>query len=125
MLSAIDRLRTANRSAARRRRASGAPTLVAVPASGSRRTTPAMRRQRLAAAITRCARRDRVVLGLMLVEGLSPSEAADALGISVARLQRVYGETLAELRLVWRGLTGSSNSRVRRAAGPVRLRKAV
>jgi DNA-directed RNA polymerase specialized sigma24 family protein len=129
MLSALERLRAANRSAAKTRRRSGvAPALVAVTPhgreAGARRATMT-KRQRLADAIARCTRRDRVVLGLVLVEGLTPAEAADAMGISVARLQRAYGVALAELRRAWRGWTGSARPRLRRAAGSVRLRKAV
>src|SRR6185503_19635435 len=127
MLTAPERLRAANRSSSRRRRAPGAATHAteAERALDARRRA-ATRRDRLNAALARCSRRDRVVLALMLLERLSASEAADALGISVTRLRRVYGETLAELRLAWTGSSDSSRSRSRRVGvAAVRLRKVV
>ncbi len=116
MLSTPDRLRLANRSTSTRQgRGSAAAGRSAVA-----------RRARLVAALARCSARDRVVLALMLVERLSTSEAADALGISVSRLRRVYGESLSELRLAWSGVRGSVRPRARRVVvGTVRLRKAV
>jgi|RhiMetdeSRZDD1v2_1073273.scaffolds.fasta_scaffold1271759_2 DNA-directed RNA polymerase specialized sigma24 family protein len=121
MLSTPDRLRIANRSSSARQRRGSSPAAV-----GTGRGSAVARRARLVAALARCSARDRIVLALMLVERLSTSEAADALGISVSRLRRLYGATLAELRSAWSGVRGSVRPRARRVVvGTIPLRKAV
>ena len=54
-------------------------------------------RQRVAGALERCSDHDRLVLALLLVERLSSSEAADALGVSVEQVGRTYRRMLASL----------------------------
>jgi DNA-directed RNA polymerase specialized sigma24 family protein len=107
-------------SGAPRSRASSRPASLRLPVVGERQ----LRRERLALALERCPRRDRLVLALMLVDRLSADEAADALGISVGRLQHAFEVTLEDLRRVLAG--GPLRSRTRRAlSADGRLRRAL
>lgn len=90
--------------------------------NGARRETSAERRARIAWALRRSAHDKRLVLALLLVEGLSPAEAATALGVSIQRVRGFYRETLADLRAA--ALPGV-RERARRAPTAVeRFRKA-
>jgi DNA-directed RNA polymerase specialized sigma24 family protein len=79
-------------------------------------------RRRLADALERCERRERMMLALLLVERLTPAEAARALGLPVAGVTRRYRALLAELAKAYHGL---GSRRAARAAVEVsRLRRA-
>ena len=84
-------------------------------------------RRLLSAALERRNRRDRLIIALLLVERLSPAEAADVLGISVTRVRDLYRDALAALERAARGETASASvrERTRRSVlGEARLRKA-
>jgi DNA-directed RNA polymerase specialized sigma24 family protein len=93
------------------------------PAAGS--PHPAYR-ARVASTLERSTERQRLVLALLLVERMSAAEAADALGITVPRLERAYRDVLGGLRRVGRG--GGSQTgvggRSRRAPAAASLRRA-
>ncbi len=99
-------------------------------ASPRRRTVPsggpvlsdAQVRRRLLEAIEHCAPRERMMLTLLLVERLSPVEAAETLGLSVVSVSRRYRALLDELARAYHGL---GSRRAARAAVEVsRLRRA-
>ena len=84
-------------------------------------------RERASVALGRCPERQRLVLALLLVERLSPAEAASALSVSVRDLKCAYRETLANLRRATLGMSvrAGERARPRRARGADdRLRKA-
>jgi DNA-directed RNA polymerase specialized sigma24 family protein len=56
-----------------------------------------VRRARIAEAIARCTMRDRELLALLLVERLTPAEAAVALGLSLERVRRRHAALIARL----------------------------
>jgi len=55
-------------------------------------------REAVARALSRCVERERVLLALILFERLTPAEAARALDVPAARIERAYAALLAELR---------------------------
>ncbi len=61
-------------------------------------------RERVAEAFERLSPHERVLLALLLVERLTPAEAAEAMGMPIERLSRAARELLAELRLAVAGL---------------------
>ena len=67
----------------------------------------------LAAALRRCSEPQRTMLALMLVERLSSTEAAAALGVSVGQFERSYQALIADLR---RSMDRTNSSRWRAAA---------
>ncbi len=76
-------------------------------------------RSRLSAALARVGEGDRLLLSLLLVERLSPSEAADVLGVSADTVRRAYVKLLATLRVSIASPVAApraSSTRVRRAA---------
>ena len=85
-----------------------------------------VRRQRVASALESCGERERVILALLLLERLTPGQAAEVLGITVARLLRTYRDVIADLERVAVG--GVSRSGLapgrRRISGGERLRRA-
>uniref|UniRef100_A0A832I0F7 RNA polymerase sigma factor 70 region 4 type 2 domain-containing protein n=1 Tax=Eiseniibacteriota bacterium TaxID=2212470 RepID=A0A832I0F7_UNCEI len=60
-------------------------------------------RERVSAALARFREDERAVLALLLVERLTPGEAARALDVPVAALMRGHRALLAELRRALRG----------------------
>jgi DNA-directed RNA polymerase specialized sigma24 family protein len=105
------------RSSSRKRRG---PRIAAVPAAtADRNARPATRatslRSRLAAALERCGRHERLAMALVLVERLTPAEAADVLGTSARGVDRTVHLTLARLRRVSRG-SRVAESRLRKAS---------
>lgn len=86
-------------------------------------------RRCLARALARCAARERVLLALILFERLTFAEAADALGVSVRRISRLYARLLSDLRDALAGRRAPAAGGLRaarpRQAGPAaRLRRA-
>jgi len=76
----------------------------------------------VAAALARRGTRERLVLTLLLYERLYPIEVADALGISLRRVERTYDTLLTELR---RSVArGAGRSRARSISPAARVRKA-
>ena len=84
-------------------------------------------RASLASALARRSGFERTLLALMLLERLSPAEAAHAVGLPIARFERSYDLLLAELERSaearraprWRGgvrRTVNSLARLRKAA---------
>jgi len=69
----------------------------------TRSTTSSVRdgagaRARVAGALATCTAREQLVLVLMLVERLTPAEAASALGLTARQVDRAYHAALADLR---------------------------
>ncbi len=85
-----------------------------------------VRRQRVASALENCGERERVILALLLLERLTPGQAAGVLGITVAHLLRTYRDVIADLERVAVG--GVSRSGLvpgrRRISSGERLRRA-
>lgn len=81
---------------------------------------PAARRAGLGAAIAGMSARDRLMLALVLVEGLSTAEAADVMGEPTRRVARDYRTLLSALR---RRATAPATP-VRRRNAASRTRKA-
>ena len=83
-------------------------------------------RARLASALERCAARERDLLALLLVERLTPAEAAEALGISTRSLHRAFAAVMAELEAALRtGATGGARrARMRSSVTAEYLRRA-
>lgn len=79
-------------------------------------------RRRLLEALQHCAPRERMMLALLLVERLTPAEAARALRVTEASIVRRYRALLAELTRAYHGL--GSRRAARAAAGVARLRRA-
>ncbi len=79
-------------------------------------------RRRLLDAIEHCAPRERMMLALLLVERLTPAEAAETLRLPAASVTRRYRALLAELARAYHGL--GSRRAARAAAGVARLRRA-
>jgi len=92
-------------------------------ATAERRTT---RRARLCTALDRLAGPQRAVLALLLVERLTPAEAAQALKVTVRRLNGLYRSALDEMGQALRDQRSRPVVRLprRAAAGDTRLRKA-
>lgn len=90
------------------------------PAPVQREAALSAARARLAAALGRFREEDRALLGLMLVERLTPAEAARALDVPVSELLRGYRTLLSDLRRALRGLAPRP---ARRAAPIVPLRR--
>jgi len=79
-------------------------------------------RARLAAALARRAAHERDLLALLLVERLTPAEAADALGISARALRRTFAAVMAGLEAELRRATPARPRRPRgRAPEPAEL----
>ena len=78
-------------------------------------------RDRVAAALARRGARERLVLALLLYERLYPIEVADALGISLRRVERTYDALLTELRRP--GMRVAGRPRARATAPASRARK--
>jgi DNA-directed RNA polymerase specialized sigma24 family protein len=100
-----------------------------VSAAGSRRpraATPALERtrvrRRLRRALEGCSPVERALLALLIVERLTPAEAAHALRLSTAGVERRYRALLAEMARAYHGL--SSRRAARAAHGLLRLRRA-
>jgi DNA-directed RNA polymerase specialized sigma24 family protein len=85
-----------------------------------------VRRQRVASALESCGESERAILALLLLERLTPGQAADVLGMPVARLERTYRDVLADLERVAAGavsrITGGPLRR--RVSGDERMRRA-
>jgi DNA-directed RNA polymerase specialized sigma24 family protein len=79
-------------------------------------------RRRLLDALQHCAPRERMMLALLLVERLTPAEAARALRVTEASIVRRYRALLSELARAYHGL--GSRRAARAAAGVARLRRA-
>jgi DNA-directed RNA polymerase specialized sigma24 family protein len=58
---------------------------------------------RIAAAVERLDAEERAVLTLLLVEGMTPAEAAVTLGWTAERVGRTHRTLMAEVRRVFRG----------------------
>jgi DNA-directed RNA polymerase specialized sigma24 family protein len=85
----------------RRRRSASALESDRRSARGTSRPALARRastRSRVEAALDRCHQREWLAIALILLERLSPAEAAGALGLPVRRLDRTFNEVLARLR---------------------------
>jgi DNA-directed RNA polymerase specialized sigma24 family protein len=96
-------------------------------ASGNGRALPRIvpfdSRERIARALFHCTRPERAVLALLLIERLTPVEAADALGITAGEVERVYHDLMRDLDQTLE--TGARKSRRPRLGDdPVELRKA-
>src|SRR5580765_1600245 len=85
------------------------------PASLRRFAAVRAARLRIAEALHGCGEEERAVIAMLLVERLTPAEAAAVLGCSVNDVTRTYRALLADLRRVSRGVT----MRTRRRAGAV------
>ena len=83
------------------------------PASLRRFAAVRAARLRIAEALHGCGEEERAVLAMLLVERLTPAEAAAVLGCSVNEVTRTFRALLADLRKVSRGVT----PRPRRRAG--------
>jgi len=87
----------------------------------------ARERTRVAGALRACTAREQLVLVLLLYERLTPSEAAEALGLTARQVEHAYQTALADLR---RALRSRRNGRLSRAIARrsvsivARLRKA-
>jgi DNA-directed RNA polymerase specialized sigma24 family protein len=84
-------------------------------------------RARIAAALRSCSAREQLALVLLLVERLTPAEAAVVLGLSTGQIERAYRAALADLRLALRGRRAGRTSRAlarRSLALDQRLRRA-
>lgn len=83
-------------------------------------------RGRIARHLDRCTPRDRLVLSLLVFEGLTPAEVAEALDLSPRTVRRVHAALLAELRRVARGMASRPSRRPQRprAVTLVRQRRA-
>lgn len=130
-MSAPGRPRGAGRSAGRAslaaRRGAATPAAAATGRTAARHSVNGVERKRASLALGRCPERERLILALLLVEHLSPAEAASALGVSVRHLRSTYRETLANLRRAAVGMSTrpSERARSRRVGSPeARLRKA-
>jgi RNA polymerase sigma factor (sigma-70 family) len=80
---------------------------------------PGRTRSRLSEALARVGEADRLLLSLLLVERLSPSEVADVLGVSADTVRRAYVKLLATLRVSLAAPVSApraSSTRARRAA---------
>lgn len=87
------------------------------------RNTSVVRRARIAWALRNAPHDRRLVLALLLVEGLSAAEAANALDLPVERVRGSYREAIADLRAAAQGVSRSLAPRRARVSHP-RLRKA-
>jgi len=79
--------------------------------------------RRLWATLSRCTANHRLVLAMILVERLTPREAAAALGIPVTHLERTYHRLVARLKQSLGGTLEGLPQRAR-PAGLLRLRRA-
>ena len=88
-----------------------------------RGASPAERR--LWTTLSRCTANHRLVLAMILVERLTPREAAAALGIPVLHLERTYRRLVARLKQSVGRLSEQRHEGLRtgRAAGPLPLRR--
>lgn len=78
--------------------------------------------RRLREALEGCAPHERALLALLLVERLTPTEAARALHVPAASVLRRYRALLGELARAYHGL--SSRRAARAASDLLRLRRA-
>lgn len=101
---------------------SGAPAIRVRRRPGPGREAGAAER-RLWAALSRCTVNHRLVLAMILVERLTPREAAAALGIPVTHLERTYHRLVARLQQSL-GATTTGDPQSDRPAGLLRLRRA-
>lgn len=72
-----------------------------LPVADARRPVAVPRhdpREAVARALSCCVERERVLLALILFERLTPVEAARALDVPAARIERSYAALLVELR---------------------------
>jgi DNA-directed RNA polymerase specialized sigma24 family protein len=93
------------------------------PVNGLPRIVPFDSRERIARALAGCSAQERALLALMLYEKLTANEAADALGMQPADVERVYSGLMQELD----GALASSSTRARRPRlgdDPLEFRKA-
>lgn len=101
---------------------------------GVRRAPATLRRRaalreagaRIGGALLHCTEEDRALMALLLVERLTPAEAAQTLGLDVVAIVRRHRALLARLRRALRGIpTRPTRSGERRVALPlVRVRQA-
>ena len=91
---------------------------------GTRRALSSSMRVAVAETLERGPERHRILLGLLLVERLSPAEVAGVLRISVSRVERSYREIMSELRRVAEGGAAAATRLGRLPASGERLRKA-
>ncbi len=103
------------------RTAGAAPPPRRPPADGPALADSVIRR-RLLDALEHCAPRERMMLALLLVERLTPAEAARALRLPEASITARYRALLAELTRAYHGL--GSRRAARAAVGVARLRRA-
>jgi DNA-directed RNA polymerase specialized sigma24 family protein len=79
-------------------------------------------RRRLREALEGCAPRERALLALLLIERLTPTEAAHTMRLPLPTVTRRYRALLAELTRAYHGL--SSRRAARAASELLRLRRA-
>jgi DNA-directed RNA polymerase specialized sigma24 family protein len=107
-------LSASSRHATRRARITRpAPAVVATRATAAPAGTRIERRSRVAWVLGRAPHDKRLVLALLLVERLTPAEAASALGVPVRHVRGSYTRALADLRRAAAG--GPAPARSRRA----------
>lgn len=106
--------RSERKTAPRRRAATG----------GLPRILPFDGRRRIAAVLEGCSRQERLVLALLLLERLTPPEAADALGVSARRLEKIYGGLMREFDASLADGSPRRQRRRRSTGAPALLRKA-
>ena len=105
-------------NSARRRRGEPGLGLVAPARRGgpAKRSAGVTLRSRLRAALDRCASHESIAMALVLVERLSPAEAADALGMSRLDFDRAYRTALSRMRRVIASATRRGEAPVLRRA---------
>jgi len=88
-----------------------------------RAPVPVSARERIAAALETCTADERALLSLMLIEEMTPHEAAATLELSAREVSHTWTHLLAELRRTLRGMkfrptraTPHPVERMRRAA---------
>lgn len=74
------------------------------PAALKRRAALAAAGERISGALRVCGEEDRALLALLLLEKLTPNEAARTLGMDVTQVVRRHRALLARLRRAFRGL---------------------
>jgi len=90
----------------------------------ARRARRAPRALAASAAFERLSARDCTVLGLVLVEHLTPVEAAVALGVSVAQVRRDYECAVARVRRSLAGIVGRARASAASTRATAAWRKA-
>lgn len=90
------------------------------PASIKRRAALQVAGARIGDALQGCTEEDRALMALLLLERLTPAEAAQALGMDVETVVRRHRALLARLRRAFRGIAiRPARSGERRAILPI------